>query len=358
MIISNKMGDYQDIFIEILEKTKKSILSNQEKDFNNPESLKPRDVETIVFNHVVRNSENTIFEKSFELKSSTFFPDISLKIFPYGIEVKSKKSGSNWKTNGNSVLETSRVEHIDIIYLFFCRLISPVEIKYDLYQNCIEEVTVTHSPRYLINMELSPEDNFFRKIAIPYDELRINNEIIKKIICYYKSISTEGEQVWWMGEEPRVEDFYIPPVLSQFTSLPAEKKNIIRVNAIARFPEIIGKSQSKYKKFSMWLVANFGVVSRSARDTFSAGGQREVIYKGEIYKKMPRVLAHFAEDIELIELALNNLEPYEIVEEWNFKKEPSKQEIILRWKELILNEAKKMSEYETKLINSLISSIE
>ena len=130
-------------------------------------------------------ASGTIFDNTIDLISGQKFPDLVVNNY-YGIEVKATKSNS-WKTMGNSVLETTRVENVERIYLFFGKLINPAEFRYRRYEECLYDVAVTHSPRYLIDMDREIGDTIFDKIGMDYDVLRSTNNPAKEIMKYYKT---------------------------------------------------------------------------------------------------------------------------------------------------------------------------
>ena len=82
------------------------------------------------------------------------FPDILAEKY-YGIEVKSTVSDS-WTSTGSSIVETTRIKDVEDIYMLFGKLGGDVpQFKCRPYQDVLYDIAVTHSPRYLINMELT-----------------------------------------------------------------------------------------------------------------------------------------------------------------------------------------------------------
>jgi hypothetical protein len=102
-----------------------------------------------------------------------------------GVEVKTTKQ-NHWTTTGNSVLESTRVDGIERIFMLFGKMVNPVEFKCRPYEDCLSDVVVTHSPRYLINMNLQAGQTIFDKLDIPYDTLRNNPNPLKPITDYYR----------------------------------------------------------------------------------------------------------------------------------------------------------------------------
>jgi hypothetical protein len=70
----------------------------------------------------------TPFENSIELIGGQKLPDIIAKKY-YGVEVKTTTQ-NHWKTTGNSVLETTRVEDVERIFLLFAKLANPIEFRW------------------------------------------------------------------------------------------------------------------------------------------------------------------------------------------------------------------------------------
>jgi len=104
----------------------------------------------------------------------------------YGIEVKTTTQ-NHWKTTGNSMLESTRVENVERIFMLFAKLASPIEFRCRPYEEVLSEVVVTHSPRYLIDMNLEKGKTIFDKIKMPYDTFRKQESPIRPIVDYYKS---------------------------------------------------------------------------------------------------------------------------------------------------------------------------
>ncbi|MDB5109402.1 MAG: hypothetical protein JWR67_516, partial [Mucilaginibacter sp.] len=148
------------------------------------------------------HAQGTVFENSIECTSGQSFPDIIAKKL-YGVEVKTTIK-NHWRTTGNSVLESSRIEDVERIFILFGKLANPVEFRYKPYEECLAEVVVTHSPRYLIDMNLGENRTIFDKIGIPYDTLRKQTNPIKNIISYYKKGLKKGDDLWWIDQvEPQ-----------------------------------------------------------------------------------------------------------------------------------------------------------
>ena len=57
---------------------------------------------------------------------------------------------------------------------------NPPEFRCRPYQEVLYDIAVTHSPRYLINMELQDGETIFDKMKTTYDEFRANENNIAK----------------------------------------------------------------------------------------------------------------------------------------------------------------------------------
>ena len=250
----------------------------------------PTQFEEDVYEALCVAARATRFEGKIELVSGHKFPDIIVGE-RYGIEVKTSKS-QGWKSLGNSVMETTRVLGVERVYLYFAKLGRPCEFRYRLYQDCLSEVAVTHSPRYLINMELQEGSSIFDKIGISYDSLRAKDTPIPDLVRYYRSQAKPGEELWWMDTRQQ-EEHNMLPVVKLWTNLEKEERHRLRVEAFVRFPEILGSSSKKFNQLASWLITRQGIIDTSLRDRFSAGGKEDLLIAGTCYAQCPKILALF-----------------------------------------------------------------
>lgn len=66
-------------------------------------------------------------------------------------------------------------------------------------------------------------------------------------------------------------------------------------------PEILGNSNTKFKKPAQWMCSRHSIVSPCLRDTFTAGGQVDIVCGNDVlYSKVPRVVCNFIKHIESI----------------------------------------------------------
>lgn len=213
-------------------------------------------------------ARNTKFENTIEIISGQRFPDIIAAKY-YGIEVKSTKE-DKWTMIGGSVAEGTRVEDVEHIFILFGKLHKPIEFRTRRYEECLCDIAVTHSPRYKIDMEVNKGETIFDKMGITYDELRKFDNPIEPVVKYFRTILKPGESLWWVNGEEATEG-NAPAKIRMWKTLSKEEREELIAQGFALFPELFSNSPDKYERFTLWLVANHGVVSSSMRDPFSAG---------------------------------------------------------------------------------------
>ncbi len=345
MIISKNKKAPEEQFVSLLEATQTHLKQESESKKSYYLSRGGVALEEDVLDSMIKHSKGTEFEGSIERISGQKFPDIIANKY-YGVEVKTSK-GKDWKSTGNSVLESSRVDGIEKIYLFFGKLSNPVDFKCRKYEDCLYEVAVTHSPRYLIDMNLCEEDTIFSKLGIRYDDLRTRKNPIKPIVDYYRSKLKEGDELWWMDSEKTSN-----LTVTQWSNLAENEKRLKRIEAFALFPELFSASPKKYLQLSSWLVSKYGIVSPSLRDTFSAGGQMSINLNGNDIK-LPRIYGHLIENIKDIKRLVKSKNVIELSRYW--REEVANKNKIELWTRLVVNNSQIDPKYKNDLLKLLIS---
>ena len=205
-----------------------------------------------------------------QLVSGQRFPDI-IASKHFGVEVKSTKE-NKWVSTGSSIVESTRIEDVNHIYMLFGKLGGkPIEFKCKPYYNCLYDIAVTHSPRYLIDMEITQERTIFSKMGIEYDKFRLSEDPISTVRSYYlEKIKKEKRMAmpWWIGSET------VTLRLWSGRSLDQEKQNIYKAQLLILFPTEI--CNSNYDRATLWLCIRHSIINTHFRDLFTAGGQVQI----------------------------------------------------------------------------------
>lgn len=325
MIYLDKHIENEELFVELLEKTRHIVL----RELGGKTSLSPNDFERLVFESMILAAKKTAFEDCVRLTGPHDFPDIIAKKY-FGAEVKMTKE-NKWTSLGNSVQESTRDRDVKRIYLFFGKLGGQIDIKFRRYQDCMVDIAVTHSPRYRINMDLPPGSSIFHKMQISYDRLRKNNPL-RQFKSYYMEQLKEGEELWWI--DPQGESA-ISPVIKPYRTIHPQAKKEIKARMMILFPEIfIQNSSSKYERAAAYLISTYNLVLPSFRDEFSAGGRAVVMIQNKKYK-LPKVYKKLFELAPLIQKMIHSINKEELFQYW--KTEKIEKDRLGQWK-LLLDE--------------------
>ncbi|MFO7826672.1 MAG: hypothetical protein R6V72_22255 [Cyclobacterium sp.] len=287
MVISVNPKPNQHQFEALLDETLQTLKTESEKDEAAYLTFLGNKLENVVYTIMAEKAKGTPFENSIELISGQKFPDIIANKF-FGLEIKTTKQ-NHWKTTGNSVLEGTRVDGIERIFILFGKMKSPIEFRCKPYEECLSEIVVTHSPRYLVDMNLLKGNTIFDKLDTSYDALRVLPNPIKPISEYYRRFLKPGEEVWWLDNE---EQNTSGVIIKSWNNLPNQERLELLAKGMIFFPEIFGKKPDKFNRFAIWLIKKKSIVCPNVRDPFTAGGKGSIVWKGESIQKVPRVLVN------------------------------------------------------------------
>ncbi|MDE1970237.1 MAG: hypothetical protein KGI50_01540 [Patescibacteria group bacterium] len=331
MIYVNKNEVSENDFLSLLDKTKvklESLLQTKER----PKAMNGVEFENMVYANMVTEAVGSDFDGYIEQTGAHAFPDIVAKKF-YGVEVK-MTIGEKWVSTGNSILETTRIESVKTIYLFFGKFGNLFEVKYRKYQECLYEVGVTHSPRYKIDMNLSENKSIFDKLGIQYDIFRNDPNPIKILKDYYRKQLKEGEELWWI--DAQVEDVSVSPVIRSFRKLSDEERRRFVVEAMILFPEMFGSSTLKFERAAAYLITAYNSVSSNLRDIFTAGGQETVTIQGKDVT-LPKIYHNLLIEAKNIQNVIKEINDDVLTNYWRLAKTPESR--MEYWKELLLEQA-------------------
>ena len=263
-------------FVELMNRTQ-DILNTEAKRFPNDykkltaTSLEPRAVEKIKI-----ACENSPFDpQEVKLISGQRFPDIIVEKY-YGVEVKTTKE-DQWVSTGSSIVESTRDINVDDIYMLFGKLGGAVpQFMCRSYEDVLYDIAVTHSPRYLIDMELGKGETIFSKMGTTYDEFRNSPDSISKVRQYYRERAIKQhkqEMPWWITADnmEQARSFNI----TLWNSLELLEKRELQAKCMILFPEALNpaRSSTKYNNTTLWLCSYNQVVNPNIRDLYSAGGK-------------------------------------------------------------------------------------
>ncbi|NLB64356.1 MAG: hypothetical protein GX801_09670 [Fibrobacter sp.] len=353
MIISVNPEPTNNEFKELISATLTELDAQSKKSAKCIKSLAGRAFEPYIKDIMSNLAIGTSFENSIELIGGQKFPDIVAKKF-YGIEVKTTKQ-NQWRTTGNSVLETTRVDGVERIFMLFAKLHNPIEFKCRPYEDVLSEVVVTHSPRYLIDMNLKKGTTIFDKIGKSYEQLRKEDSPIKPIVRYYKQQLKPGEELWWIDADKDTTKASNNFVIQLWTNLDSSYKKRLRNQALVYFPEIFGNSPEKYGRLALWLITKKSIVCPNVRDSFTAGGQKNYKIGNEKIYNVPRVFINMLQNITDIIDIINKTSSDELSGYWNIYTTDSQK--VSHWVELIDKEAFKINTASHLKIKEILTSV-
>ena len=334
------------------------LLNSTLTELNIHATKSPKLVSTLVGNKLepyVRDvmtdlASGTVFENSIELIGGQKFPDIIAKKY-YGIEVKTTNQ-NHWKTTGNSVLESTRVENVERIFMLFAKLATPIEFRCRPYEECLSEVVVTHSPRYLIDMNLAIGKTIFDKINTPYDILRKKENPLRHVVDYYKSKLKPGEELWWIDQENSKPSNL---VIKIWNNLSLKEKLEAKNKSMVYFPELFSNNNDKFGRLAIWLVTREGVVCPNVRDLFTAGGKGKILVGTKVYENIPRIFITLFENLDFAIETLVQTSAIELSNYWGIKTTEKKK--ISDWIDLVSEHAIKISDAKHLNIKQIINEI-
>lgn len=241
------------------------------------------------------------------------FPDIVIE-FPscerYGIEVKSSSSTSSksWKLNGNSVLGSTKRDVLDTYIVFGKTALGHQAFRYKRYEDAVANVCVTHSPRYMIDMDLAPGETFFAKSGLSYLTISESPSPIELIKTYFNK---QGLNAWWLGESA-------PVAIRFFSDLPQAEKNILLGYCFSHYPEVFSDSRKKYLRSATWLAVHHSVLSPCLRDNFSAKGRVNIKARDSTYLYISRIFNTLLIHRDDVVFALRDATEAQLQADWGY----------------------------------------
>lgn len=209
------------------------------------------------------------------------FPDVIIRTPEgnWGIEVKSSKS-KNWETLGGSINESTKVSDLNEIYILFGKNIdNRVQVKVKEFSRCVKSVAVTHSPRYLIDMEIDDGQDIFSLLNTTYQNVCSHNQPFDLFKEYFKEKARRSNTKFWFlsdEESERTSETYQELEWKFFNQIPVPERLALISEAIILYPfDLFGYLRTIYDNSNLFFLGR-NVISNSMRDNFTAGGQFHV----------------------------------------------------------------------------------
>lgn len=319
--------------------------------------------------------ENYVVSVLEQLKKQTKYKDIYIKqtgaqSFPdiiigsgYGIEVKYTQA-DKWSSTGNSIFEGTAVKEVNkqIYLLFGMRKDTKIKVRIKNYEDCLEEIKVTHSPRFTINMNIEASDAIFSKLHMHYSDFKHLTSIEKTSVLkeYIKSTLQPGEALWWI-DNPEAS---MAPKVKSFKSLKASEKENLLIESLIHCPDIFSSSPTKYSNVGVYLLTYHNTINSSLRDTFTAGGKKKIKVNGKkntvpsiigkLNKYLPQITSYLISD---------DIDVQRLMDSWNiYFEKPLKHKKLKEptfrlklWKELVLKFYIDNEEFDGKIIKEILA---
>ena len=293
------------------------FMSKTEKCFNDRSKANPKlyqrisssDLEIVTEQILKDIAPSTPFRKEeIKLVAGHSFPDIMSEKY-YGVEVKSTKE-DKWTSTGSSIVETTRDRYVENIYMLFGKLGgNPPAFKCRPYQDCLSNIAVTHSPRYIIDMEIKEKrsQTIFDKLNVTYDKFSQDENKIEIVRDYYIRQSREEgkhEMPWWVGKKTiETGDNDDIPAIQLMNNKTADEIKWLKAEMVILFPQVIN---SDYSEAALWLCTHRYLLSLNLRDLFSAGGQWNCFNGRKLSTPLPAVFGKLMEIAPIVKKILTS----------------------------------------------------
>ena len=307
-----RLNDYSTILEELTSHVQKQISEMQKEGL---QEVTGTAFEAIVYKELLEIG----FCKEQIEHSIRKFPDFIISDdendIQIGLEIK-KTNEDKWKVPGGSVYESLR-NQIEETYVLMGKFGGTPEAKIRKYAECIEDLKVTHSPRFHLDLELEKgADYLTRNHAEDLLDLSEGPELNKRI----RELLRTSKDTW-----------YSEQMITAYSDLDTEEKDKYFVDGVVLFPEVVGRD---YTKFAPWMIYKWLVWCRNIRDVFSSGG---IVLNNGIY--VSAVMNRIILQKEKIFQRICEMSIEEVKQHWNVETE-NVQDRINIWTELIAKNIK------------------
>jgi hypothetical protein len=238
-------------------------------------------------------------ENKIILHSGRKFPDIVFENSKFGVEIKTAQKG--WSCLGNSVAASTLVDGIDQVYLIFCSGVNNFQVRYGRYEDAVSSVEVTHSPRYMLDMDTPLGGSYLYRIGKTLSEMLALDDPISCVVDEARRNLKKGERIWWISEGVSA-----PLRIRLWKAVKSQEKKTLIASAFALFPsQILRAPRADYSSFALWLIQRHSILHSNVRDDFSSGGRLASLEFGDgMLRDVPQVFlalrSHLSEIFRVI----------------------------------------------------------
>jgi hypothetical protein len=239
------------------------------------------------------------------LHSGRKFPDIVFKDSAFGVEIKTAQKG--WSCLGNSVAASTLVDGVSQVYLLFGSGESSFEAKFARYEDAVRSVEVTHSPRYVLDMDVPPGGSYFQRIGKDLADMLAMDDPISCVVEEARRNLRPGEHLWWISA-----GMASPMTIRLWSKIDAAERRRLISSAFAFFPvSILSCSEADYSDFVVWLSQKHSILHPCVRDSFTAGGRVSSLEFGAgVLEDVPKVFKTLHRHIsEIIDTVIIDVSP-------------------------------------------------
>lgn len=312
-----ELHDTEIAFADFMKKSEEYFNARSRMDPNYYRSLSPSKLEEETCKVLKHVAPTTPFKKDeIILVSGHSFPDIMTGRY-YGVEVKSTKE-NKWTSVGSSIVESTRDQNVEDIYMMFGKLGGDIpEFKFRPYQDCLSNIAVTHSPRYMIDMEIKEknEETIFEKIHMSYGDFHRAGDKIEVVRDYFiNQVREDGrrEMPWWIGKRTidAIDNGEVPTI-KLFNDLDICAKANLKAQMTILFPKVL---LGEYDEAALWLCTHRYYLCMNIRDFYSSGGQYDMLNGIKLDIPYPAVLKKLMDIMPQIVRNLNSNSNLEFLE--------------------------------------------
>lgn len=305
--MSDKLKNYEMLLNNVVCAVQNEIQNKAE--LNGKLKMSGTDFEAVVQDALLKSGINgeQITHSPQKFPDFVITDETGLKV---GVEVK-KTDSDKWEVIGGSIYESLKSE-LDETYILMGKFggIKP-EARLKRYEECLQDLKVTHSPRFYLNMDI-PEGQDYLTRNEAKDMLTLSGDDLNRKI---RQLLRTNKSTWWSEGET-----------TSYADLSPEEKEMYLNDGIALFPEVFG---SDYTNFTPWLVYSCLVWCGNIRDIFSAGGV--VLHSGMYFSA---VMNRAIINIQSIIKRISKLSQEEIIKFWGLDSDEI-EERISTWVDLV-----------------------